>query len=92
MVDSLVSSQDSLNKPIDSSDTEGSVKRKDTSDNAVEEVPSDAGSQRQLIFDNKAYQNEPTPSLSGSEFPEASSQDPDVCLNNRPICTFPTWF
>ena len=78
--DSLVSSQDSLNKPIDSSDTEGSVKRKDTSDNAVEEVPSDAGSQRQLIFDNKAYQNEPTPSLSGSEFPEASSQDPDEHL------------
>jgi hypothetical protein len=30
--------------------------------------------------------------LSGSEFPEASSQDPDVCLNNRPICTFSTWF
>ena len=88
--DSLVSSQDSLNKPIDSSDTEGSVKRKDTSDKAVEDVPSDAGSQQQLIFDNKAYQNEPTPSLSGSEFPEASSQDPDVCLNNRPICTFPT--
>jgi hypothetical protein len=43
------------------------VKRKDTSDKAVEDVPSDAGSQQQLIFDNKAYQNEPTPSLSGSE-------------------------
>lgn len=72
----LASSQDSLSQHVDSSDNEGSAKRREISERAVD-VPSDTGSQQQLIFDNKAYQDEPTPTMSGSEFPEASSQDPD---------------
>ena len=80
--DTLVSSQDSLADPqLDSSDTEVVDKRKDATGNAVAD---DTSSQQQLIFDNKAYQTEPTPSLSGSEFTtdlqDTTSQDADVCI------------
>ena len=81
--DALVSSQDSLNEiQVDPSERQGGLKKKDRSFNALEDLPSESGSQQQLIYENRAYQDEPTPSLSGSEFtaslPEAS-QDPDVC-------------
>ncbi|XP_071162833.1 synaptotagmin-14-like isoform X4 [Mytilus edulis] len=80
--DTLVSSQDSLADPqLDSSDTEVVDKRKDATGNAVAD---DTSSQQQLIFDNKAYQTEPTPSLSGSEFTtdlqDTTSQDADEHL------------
>ncbi|CAC5402921.1 SYT14_16 [Mytilus coruscus] len=78
--DPVASSQDSLaDQLVDSSDTEAVVKRKDTTGNAIGDMPCDSGSQHQLIFDNKAYQTEPTPSLSGSEYTaelqETTSQD-----------------
>lgn len=85
----MISTPDSLReRPVDSysvSDAEADVSKENQTKNAL-----DVGrTESQLIFDNAAYQNEPTLSLSGSDFnaelQDIASQDNDVSLKYTSI-------
>lgn len=80
--DSVFSSQDSLNeRPVNH---HGYSEADNEEGNRSQNAHDKGDAESQLIFDNAAYQNEPTPSLSGSEFTaelqELASQDNDEHL------------